>query len=66
MKTIPHTFPGGEVSSLEQRVLKNTFHTTECCDNINTVIVQLPQLSIMPLRGPPERIAVNAVGVKFS
>ena len=51
------TLPGREISALEQGVLQNTFNTTKSGDDINTIIVELPQFSVMALRRPPERIA---------
>ena len=43
------TFPGGEVRSLEQSMLEDTLYTTKGRNDINTVVVQLPQLSIVTL-----------------
>ena len=51
------TLPGWEISALEQGVLQNTFNTTKSGDDINPIIVELPQFSVMALRRPPERIA---------
>ena len=55
------TLPGWEISALEQGVLQNTLNTTKSGNDINTIIVELPQFSVMPLRCPPEWIARVAV-----
>ena len=55
------TLPGRKVRALEQRVLEDTFHTTKRGNDIDTVVVELPQFSVVPLRSPPERITVPAV-----
>ena len=51
------TLPCREISTLEKCMLQNTFNTTESGDDIDAVVVELPQFSIMALRCPPERIA---------
>lgn len=39
-KVLPEeTFPGGEVGSLEERVLKNAFYPSKCLDHVGTVVV---------------------------
>ena len=53
------TLPSGEVRSFEERVLQNTLDTAKSCDDINTVVVELPQLSIVPLGCPPEGVATK-------
>ena len=50
------TLPGREVSTLEKGVLQDTFNTTKGSDDIDTVVVELPQFSVVALRCPPERI----------
>jgi hypothetical protein len=50
------SFPGWECSRLEQCVLQNGFNTPEGLDNICTICIQVPQLTIVALRRPPERI----------
>jgi hypothetical protein len=52
-------FPSREVRALEQCVLQNTFHTTESLNDISAVIVQIPQLTVVTLMGPPERVALD-------
>ena len=49
--------PGREVRALEQRVLKDTLDTTQSSDDIDPVVVELPQLAVVTLRGPPEGVA---------
>ena len=51
------TLPGREISTLEQGMLQDTFNTTEGSDDIDTIVVELPQLSVVALGCPPERIA---------
>ena len=43
------TLPCRKVCSLEQRVLQNAFDTSQRCDYIDTVVVELPQFAIVPL-----------------
>lgn len=57
------TFPGREVCSLEQCVLENTLNTTKSGDNVNSIVVKLPEFAIVSLRSPPERIASWAVRI---
>jgi hypothetical protein len=49
MKVMSLTFPGWEVRSLEQCMFQNTLNTPQRCNDINTVVVELPQFAIMPL-----------------
>ena len=51
------TLPSREVRALEQGVLENTLDTSKSSDNVDTVVVKLPQLAVVALRSPPERIA---------
>lgn len=53
------TFPGREVGSLEQRVFQNTFHSAQSLNHVGPVVVQIPQLAVMSLVGPPERILLE-------
>lgn len=48
------TLPGWEGSSLEQGVLQDTLNTTESRDDINPVVIKLPEFTIMPLVSPDE------------
>lgn len=50
------TLPGREVSALEESVFQNAFHATQCLDHICTVVVQVPELPVMPLVCPPEGV----------
>ena len=59
------TLPSGEVRPLEQGMLEDTLDTAQSSDDVDTVVVELPQLAIVSLRGPPERIAeINQLEVK--
>lgn len=40
-------------------MLQNAFHTSKCLNNISTVVVQVPQFSIVALVCPPERILLQ-------
>ena len=53
------TFPGGEVGAFEQRVLKDALHAPEGLDHVCPVVVKVPQLPIVALVGPPERILLQ-------
>ena len=52
-------FPGWEVSALEKSMLKDTLYATECLDHIRSVIVQVPQLTIVLLMSPPEWVLLK-------
>jgi hypothetical protein len=51
--------PGREVCALEESVLKDALDTTESLDHISAVVVEVPQLSIMFLMGPPEGVLLE-------
>ena len=55
------TLPGGEVGALEERVLQDAFDTSQCLDHVSSVVVQVPQLSIMALVSPPEGVLAHDV-----
>lgn len=46
-------------------MFEDAFYTTKRGDNVHTIIVQLPQLSVVPLGRPPERIAFTQVRKKI-
>ena len=56
------TLPGGEVGSLEQSVLQDALHTSQGLDHVRAVVVQVPQLAVVTLVGPPERILFQHLG----
>ena len=58
------TLPGREVGTLEERVLEDTLHTAERGDDIDTVVVELPQLAVVALRRPPEGVAETIVSAR--
>ena len=58
------TLPSREVRALEQGVLENTLDTSESSDDVDTVVVELPQLAIVTLRRPPEGIAAKSVSTR--
>ncbi len=51
--------PCGEVGALEQGVLQNALHTPQGLDDICSVVVQVPQLAIVALVGPPEGVLLQ-------
>lgn len=51
--------PGREVSALKECVFQNAFHTAQGLDHVCTVVVQVPELPIMPLVCPPEWILLQ-------
>lgn len=53
------TLPSWEVGSLEQCVLQYALHATQCLDHICSVVVQVPQLAIVSLVGPPEWVLLQ-------
>lgn len=53
------TLPSREVSSFEQGMFENALNTTKSSNDINSVIIKLPEFTIMSLRSPPERIAIE-------
>jgi hypothetical protein len=40
-------------------VLQDTLNTTQRGNHVNTIVVELPELSIVALRSPPEGVAVT-------
>lgn len=53
------TFPGWEVSALEESVLQNALHTAQCLDHVCAVVVEVPKLAIMPLMCPPKGVLLQ-------
>ena len=56
------TLPSREVGTLEESVFQDTLDTTKCSDDIDSVVVELPQLAVVALRRPPE--GVTGTGVR--
>lgn len=50
------TLPGREVGALEECVLQDTFHPSKSLYHVCPVVVQVPQLAVVTLVCPPERI----------
>jgi hypothetical protein len=40
-------------------MLQNSFDTTQCLYHVRSVVVEVPQLSIVPLMRPPEWILLE-------
>lgn len=53
------TFPGREVSALEESVLQNALHTTQGLNHVCAVVVEVPELAVMPLMCPPEGVLLQ-------
>mmetsp|Transcript_94895 Transcript_94895/g.290283 ORF Transcript_94895/g.290283 Transcript_94895/m.290283 type:complete len:372 (+) Transcript_94895:2060-3175(+) len=53
--------PRREVRALEQRVLQDAFDASQGLDHVRAVIVEVPQLPIVPLVRPPERVLPHDV-----
>ena len=60
------TLPGGEVGSLEEGVFQDALHAPQGLDHVRAVVVQVPQLPVVSLVGPPERVLLQhlSVGVR--
>lgn len=58
------TFPGGEVSALEERVLQNALHATQGLNHVCAVVVEVPKLAIMPLMCPPKGVLLQNLDSK--
>lgn len=58
------TLPGGEVGALEECVLQYTLHSSEGLYHVCPVVVQVPQLAIVTLVGPPERVLFQNLQTK--
>ncbi len=52
-------FPSWEIGALEKGMLKDALHTSESLDHISTVVVEIPQLTIMFLMSPPEGVLLE-------
>ena len=53
------TLPRWEVGSFEESVFEDTFNSTQGLDHVRPVVVEIPQLTIVTLVGPPERILLQ-------
>ena len=53
------TLPGGEVGSLEECVFQDALHTAQGLDHVCAVVVQVPQLAVVTLVGPPEWVLLQ-------
>mmetsp|Transcript_19227 Transcript_19227/g.59289 ORF Transcript_19227/g.59289 Transcript_19227/m.59289 type:complete len:634 (-) Transcript_19227:308-2209(-) len=49
-------FPRREVRALEERVLEDALDAAEGLDHVRAVVVEVPQLAVVPCVGPPEGI----------
>ena len=53
------TLPRGEVGPLEEGVFQDPFDSTQSLDHVRAVVVEVPQLPVMTLVGPPERVLLQ-------
>ena len=53
------TLPRGEVGSLEEGVFEDALNSTQCLDHVHPVVIEIPQLAIMTLVGPPEWVLLE-------
>lgn len=53
------TLPGGEVGSFEERVFQDALHPSQSLDHVCPVVVEVPQLPVVTLVGPPERVLLQ-------
>ena len=57
--TPEETLPGGEVGAFEECVLQNALHSSQGLDHVCAVVVEIPQLAIVSLVGPPEGVLLQ-------
>mmetsp|Transcript_9904 Transcript_9904/g.16651 ORF Transcript_9904/g.16651 Transcript_9904/m.16651 type:complete len:467 (+) Transcript_9904:1679-3079(+) len=51
--------PGGEIGSLEERVLENALDSAQGLDHVGAVVVEVPELAVVLLMSPPEGILLE-------
>mmetsp|Transcript_13659 Transcript_13659/g.18093 ORF Transcript_13659/g.18093 Transcript_13659/m.18093 type:complete len:330 (-) Transcript_13659:4853-5842(-) len=51
--------PSREVRALEERVLQDALHAAKRLDHVRAVVVQVPQLAVVALVGPPEGVLAH-------
>ena len=54
-----------EVRALEQRVLEDALDAAEGLDHVRAVVVQIPELAVVPLVRPPARVGRDVVWRRF-
>ena len=60
------TLPRGEVGALEEGVLQDALDAAQGLDHVGPVIVQVPQLAVVALMGPPEGVLLqDLVGLEL-
>jgi len=55
------TLPSGEVGSLEQSMFQNTFNSSQGLDDISSIVIKVPEFSVVTLVSPPERVVFDNV-----
>ena len=53
------TLPSWEIGAFEESVLQDALHPTQGLDHVSAVVVQVPQLPIVTLVGPPEWVLLQ-------
>lgn len=53
------TFPGREIGSLEESVLEDALNATKRLNHVCSVVVEVPQFSVVTLMRPPEGILLQ-------
>ena len=52
-------FPCGEVRALEERMFEDPLDAAQGLDHVGAVVVQVPQLAVVPLMRPPKRVLAH-------
>lgn len=53
------TLPGREVCTLEEGVFQDTLYASQGLDHVGTVVIQVPELAVVALVGPPEWVLLQ-------
>jgi hypothetical protein len=53
------TLPSREISALEKSMFEYTLNTAQCLNHISTIIIEVPEFTIMLLMSPPEWILLK-------
>ena len=53
------TLPSREICAFKQGVFEDSLHTAQSLDHISTVVVEVPQFTVVLLMGPPEGVLLE-------
>ena len=53
------TLPRRKIGPLEEGVFQDPLHAPQSLDHVGTIVVQIPELSVMALVSPPERVLLQ-------